>query len=292
MSEIEDPVVEEVAADGEETPAEEAARVYAGKFNSDDELEQGYLEAEKAQTQARMEAAELREQIAAYEAAQQEQANTFDPWQALGGSLDEQSEQLWANKLYRDPAATMADALRPESIQQFGPELADRLFVTWQGLQPYQAGMWMAQHGAQSQVAKIEELNQTLAQEQAARQQENAEKASSLAKQMIDNSMPDFTQYKDRVLELFEAYQITDDDPRMQSPEEMAQFTRQMYQIARGEEFDRQQLAAAQEATTEKPAPGAKARTQTRSTAAAGGTSSDPVMQALYDATAAQAQTS
>lgn len=298
MSELEEPTVDapdESGSDdgGGETATETAERLYAGQYKTIEEFEKGHGEARATLTQSQQRAAELEAQIAEYETAMQQPAEEpYDPYSALAGQLDENSEQAWSAKLHRDPAGAMNDALRPESIQAFGPDLAERMYITWFGQQPLAAQMWAAQRGANQSKQELEDLRTQFQAEQRDRQQENIVKTATLAKDLVVSNLPDFANYRDRVLELFEIHQLPDEHPLLQTPEGQAEFTRQMYQIARGEEFDRQQQAAAagEEPTPAKPA-GARARTQTRSSASGNAGSNDPVTQALLDAQAFAGQT-
>lgn len=290
MSEIETELIDETPDTGIDEPEVESGadepRTYAGKYSSVDELERGYGESTKAMTQAQQRTAELEAQLAEYEAAMNEpQPEAYDPYSALSGQLDEDTGNAWAAKLFRDPVATMTDALRPETINAFGPDLAERLYITWFGVQPLQASGWRARHEAQEQKQEIEQLRASFQQEQQQRQAENTQKSAAIAKDLILQSLPDFETYKDRIVQLFDQHSLPDDHPLLQTPEGMQEFTRQMYWIARGEEFERQQQAAGE--PTPAKAAGAKARTQTRSSASGNGSTHDPVTQAYLDAVAA-----
>lgn len=260
----EQPEAPEVDAD--ETPAEEAARVYAGKFNSDDELERGYTELEKRSTQAAQEAAELRAQVEAYEAQQQEAP--YDPWAQVGTPLDEQTSAQLYQQTWQNPTGMMEWAQRPEVIQQFGAQITDQVFQAWHSFAPFQANLWVAQFGASQATAAdrqaLEELRTTTM----------ADINGRIVQQAFENvkrDMPDIGTYKDRVVQLMDQYPLGENDPRLASADELAKYVSELSGIARWEEFQRQQAEAAPEATTARPQAGAKARTQTRSTASAGG---------------------
>lgn len=288
MSQVEDtteglePEAPDVASDEQAEP--EAPR-YAGKFNDEAALEQGYLEAEKRGTQAAQEAAEYRRQLEEFQAQQAEEPEPqFDPWANLGSTMDEDTERQIAARVYQDPQGMMEWAQQQATQQQFGADIADRVFATWQQLQPFKAASWLSAHTATQSLAEQRAEVEALA---AAQKQDFDARLTASALDLVKQNIPDFVQYKDRVVELFGEHQLPDDHPLLKTPEGMLQFTRQMYQIARGEEFDRQQAEAALEATTEKPAPGARAKTQTRSTASSAPVASgDPALQALLDATA------
>lgn len=298
MSEIEEPTVEPEAPEAEETPAEEAARVYAGKFNSDDDLEKGYLESEKAMrtaqeeaAQARQEASDYQAQVAAYEEAQ----NAPDPFNPLANfGLDDEDWKNIARSVEVNPQETLAWA-QTDEIKRAYPDMERAVKQYWASLDPWQAGEEAASRAFAAEREKIEKLQAAWDERQAQERAEKQQAALSTAVVQI-RKLPDFEQYKTRVGELIAQNAMRDDDPRFSDPDQMFDYAYTMYARAKDEAYQRQ--VKEQEALTvagEEPttaAPGAKARTQTRSTAAAGGTSSDPVMQALYDATAAQAQTS
>lgn len=291
MSELEDVPIDapdEGGVDTGETPAEEAERLYAGKYTSPDELEKAYLESQQMGTKAAQEAAEARAQLEEFQNQPEQPAEEwFDPRERIGSTLDQETEDLLAARIWENPQGMMEWALRPETQQQFGPTIVARVFKTWQGNNPWDAGVYQATHGANQSKAELEDLRTQFQQEQQARQQENILKSATLAKDMVLQNLPDFGTYRERVVELFDIHQLRDDHPLLQTPEGQAEFTRQMYQIARGEEFDRQQAAAAAgEEPTPAKAAGAKARTSTRSSASGNARTNDPVTQALLDAQA------
>lgn len=272
IDDTQDLIDEQIAggdAEPDETPAEEAARLYAGKFQTDDALEQGYTELEKSHTQTRQEAAELRAQVEAYEAQQADaQPEPFDPWSKVGTQLDEDTSALLYQRIYQNPVEMMEWAQQPATIQQFGSQITDQVFATWQSIAPWQANAYAAKFSAnqsiQEQQAALNELRETTMADINGRIVQNAFET-------VKREMPDIGTYKDRVVELMNEFPLPDDDPRLQSAESLAAYVSKLSGIARWEEFQRQQAEAAPDATTSKAPAGARARTQTRSTAAGGG---------------------
>jgi hypothetical protein len=281
---VDGPPPEEPEAEQVESGADEPEGPrYAGKFNTDTDLEKGYLEAEKLTTQTRQELAELRSQLEALQGGEA-QPEQFDVWGSLGSTMDADTEQQIAARIWENPVGMMEWAQRPEVQQQFGPSIVDRAYLTWYGNQPFQASRWLAQHTAEETINQPRQEIEQLRNDWKA---ERAEKDATVAFSMLTQSLPDLADYSKRVNELMEQYPLAEDHPMNQTAEGVAQYAEHLYWIARGEEFKRQEAAAAQQENPQSSA-GKKARTQTRSTASPAAGVTDEEQQFLDEILAGQ----
>ncbi len=252
------PEVESGADTGTETEGE---HLYAGKYKSAEELEKGYTEAQREYTQTRQEIAELRAQL---EQASQPAEEAFDPWSQLGSGLDEATAQQIYQQIYHNPAGMMEWAVQPETQRQFGPQIADQVYATWYGLQPFQAQQYVSRMEAARTIEQPREELQRIQQEWFA---ERHKSESGDALRWSAENLPDFEKYKPAILDLYTKYTQGDDDPRIQGFESIKTYLEQLYAEARWREFKQQGVVdvATQAATPN----GQKAKTQTRSSAAA-----------------------
>jgi hypothetical protein len=270
------------ADDALETPTETQERLYAGKYTSPDELEKGYGEASAAMTRAQQEAAELREQIAEYEAAQ----NAPDPFNPLANyGLDDDDWKNVARSVETNPEETLKWAMSDEIARAY-PDMKQAVTRYWTSIDPWSASQHAAKEAFAEEAARIENLQAQWDQRTATEKQERQAAAVVAASDEIHH-FPDFEKHRHRIAELIAANAAHDDDPRFADPKLMVDYAKTMYARAVLEEHERQIAAQAAGDEPTPAAKGAKARTATRSTASAAAQTGDPVMQAYLDAMSA-----
>jgi hypothetical protein len=269
------------ADDAVETPTETQERLYAGQYKTIEDFEAGHGEARATLTRAQQEAADLRAQIAEYEAAQ----NTPDPFNPLANfGLDDDDWKNVARSVETNPQETLAWAMSDE-IKRAYPDMQRAVTQYWTSVDPWSASQHAAREAFAEEAARIESLQAQWDQRTATEKQERQAAAVVAASDEIHH-FPDFEKHRHRIAELIAANAAHDDDPRFADPKLMVDYAKTMYARAVLEEHERQVAAqAAGEEPT--PAKGAKARTATRSTASAAAQTGDPVMQAYLDAMSA-----
>lgn len=269
------------ADEGGETAAETQERLYAGQYKTIEDFEAGHGEARATLTRAQQEAADLRAQIAEYE-AQQNAPDPFNPLANFG--LDDDDWKNIARSVEVNPEETLKWAMSDEIARAY-PDMKQAVTRYWSSIDPWSAQTYAAKEAFAKERGAIESLQAQWDERTATEKQERQAAAVVAASDEIHH-FPDFEKHRHRIAELIAANAAHDDDPRFADPKLMVDYAKTMYARAVLEEHERQVAAqAAGEEPT--PAKGAKARTATRSTASATQQQGDPVMQAYLDAMSA-----
>ncbi|MBA3841010.1 MAG: hypothetical protein H0X39_00040 [Actinobacteria bacterium] len=257
-----EPDVEETGADDGAVGTEAPQELIAGKFKTTDDAIKAYLELEREHTQARQQLAQYQQQPE----PEAEQPEPYDPLASFAVGYDDSDRQQIANSTYTNPQETLEWAMSDE-IAKWNPNLKNEIYQLWSTFAPMDAHSYAAKLAVTAEREQVEQLRSQWEQEQQSRQAETNHKTAVDAFKEA-SKLPEFAKYQPRIAELYTTQGPVDDrDPRLATPEAMTDYVKTLYARARLEEFEAQESATLAGQAPAKPAAGAKARTQTRSTA-------------------------